>query len=207
VIIATERGPAEAVLDRPAGDPVSLLVLGHGAGGGIEAPDLLAVRDAAVARGVAVARVLQPYRVAGRRAPAPAAHLDVAWVAAVVALRAELGEVPLIVGGRSSGARVACRTAVAVGAAGVVALAFPLHAPGRPERSRAEELPRGVPTLVVNGERDPFGVPESGRSRQVVVIAGADHSLRRSDEVATAVVRWLSRRRWARATSAVSRSR
>src|SRR5439155_21139629 len=105
--------------------------------------------------GVAVVRVTQPYRVAGRRAPAPAQHLDDAWTEAVTAVLAGLpAGLPLVVGGRSSGARVACRTAAALGAAGVVALAFPVHPPGKPERSRADELRTGLPTLVVNGDRD-----------------------------------------------------
>lgn len=148
-------------------------MLGHGAGGSVDAPDLLAVREAAVAAGVAVVRVTQPYRVAGRRAPAPAGHLDEAWTAVLAVLRERHADVPvLLVGGRSSGARVACRTARAVGAAGIVALAFPLHPPGRPERTRAEELRTGLPTLVVNGDRDPFGVPDATAGVTVVTRPG-----------------------------------
>ncbi|MEU5787703.1 alpha/beta family hydrolase [Micromonospora purpureochromogenes] len=196
--IDTPRGPARVETDLPAGPPVALLVLGHGAGGDVDAPDLLAVRDAAVGAGVAVARVTQPYRVAGRRAPAPAGHLDEAWTAVVAGLRTGHPDVPLLVGGRSSGARVACRTAAAVGAAGVVALAFPLHPPGRPERSRAAELLTGLPTLVVNGDRDPFGVPDADASVRVVVRPGERHDLRKDPAaVATAVLAWLRERGWA----------
>ncbi|RIV35948.1 alpha/beta hydrolase family protein [Micromonospora radicis] len=195
-LIDTPRGPARVDIDLPAGPPRVLLVLGHGAGGSVDAPDLLALRDAVVAVGLAVARVTQPYRVAGRRAPAPAAQLDEAWQAVLAVLRAR-GDVPLLVGGRSSGARVACRTATAVGAAGVVALAFPLHPPGRPERSRAGELATGLPTLVVNGDRDPFGVPESGPAVRVLVRPGERHDLR-GDPAGTAalVVDWLREHGW-----------
>ncbi|GIH12758.1 alpha/beta hydrolase [Rugosimonospora africana] len=180
-----------------------MLVLGHGAGGGIDAPDLVAVRDAAVAASVAVARVLQPYRVAGRRAPAPARQLDAAWTAVVAALRSggkryPPATLPLIVGGRSSGARVACRTAREIGAAGIVALAFPLHPPGRPERSRAEELVTGLPTLVVNGDRDPFGIPDPGPSVEVSVRPGEVHDLRRDPAaVGDSVLGWMVRHGWA----------
>ena len=175
--VETPRGPAVATVTDPSGPIRGLLVLGHGAGGGVDAPDLVAVHDAAVAAGLRVARVTQPYRVAGRRAPAPAGHLDEAWTAVVGALR--VPGVPLIVGGRSSGARVACRTAATLGAAGVLALAFPLHPPGKPEKSRAGELPDGVPTLVINGDRDPFGVPRAGGAVEVAVRPGAVHDLRK----------------------------
>ncbi|MFF5175462.1 alpha/beta family hydrolase [Micromonospora sp. NPDC000089] len=196
--LETPRGPARLVTDLPAGPAAALLVLGHGAGGDVDAPDLLAVRDAALAAVVAVARVTQPYRVAGRRAPAPAGHLDEAWTAVLGVLRARHPGLPLIVGGRSSGARVACRTARAVGAAGVVALAFPLHPPGRPERSRADELRTGLPTLVVNGDRDPFGVPAGGGSVTVLVRPSERHDLRRDPAgVAAAVLDWLRARGWA----------
>ncbi|WP_422736749.1 alpha/beta family hydrolase [Micromonospora sp. WMMD729] len=211
--INTPRGPARIDTDPPAGPtdapgrpagaasarpPVALLVLGHGAGGSVDAPDLLAVRDAAVTAGLTVIRVTQPYRVAGRRAPAPAGHLDEAWTAVLAALRERYADVPtILVGGRSSGARVACRTAGAVGAAGVLALAFPLHPPGKPERSRAAELATGLPTLVVNGDRDPFGVPESGPGVQVVTRPGETHDLRRDPAGTGAVVRdWLRSHGW-----------
>ncbi|MFC4021613.1 alpha/beta family hydrolase [Micromonospora sp. GCM10011542] len=188
----TPRGPAGVDTDLPAGSPTALLVLGHGAGGDVDAPDLLAVRDAVVGAGLAVARVTQPYRLAGRRTPAPAGHLDEAWTAVLAVLRARHPDVPLLVGGRSSGARVACRTAVAVGAVGIVALAFPLHPPGRPERSRAAELSTGLPTLVVNGDRDPFGVPLAGGEVRVVVRPGERHDLRGDPAgTAEAVLAWL----------------
>lgn len=176
--IDTPVGPARAVL-HPAATPAATLVLGHGAGGGIDARDLTALARALPAYGVSVVLVEQPWRLAGRRlAPAPAV-LDRGWLAAVPAL--EVGG-PLVVGGRSAGARVACRTASALGAVGCLALAFPLHPPGRPERSRVAELQNpGVPTLVVQGERDPFGRPEEflsgGELVSVTVrpVPAADH--------------------------------
>lgn len=182
--------------------PLAVLVLGHGAGGSITAPDLAAVAVAAVDAGLAVVRVTQPYRVAGRRAPAPAQHLDDAWTEAVTAVRETLpAGLPLVVGGRSSGARVACRTAVALGAAGVVALAFPVHPPGQPERSRAGELRTGLPTLVVNGDRDPFGVPGRSPGRRVVVRPGETHALRADPAgVAAVTLRWLGQHGWARSS-------
>jgi predicted alpha/beta-hydrolase family hydrolase len=193
----TPRGPARVRISDPAGSPVGMLALGHGAGGDVDAPDLTAVHDAAVAAGVRVALITQPYRVAGRRAPAPAGHLDEAWIAVLSEIAKP--DLPLICGGRSSGARVACRTAEAVGAIAVVALAFPLHPPGRPERSRAEELPTVLPTLVVNGDRDPFGVPTPAGPVEVIVRPGATHDLRK-DVAGTAllVVDWLRGRGWAR---------
>ncbi len=173
------------------------MALGHGAGGGIAARDLVAVTGVAVAEGVSVALVEQPYRVAGRRSPAPARQLEVAWAAVVGHLRAgELAGLPLVVGGRSLGARVACRTVEATGAAAVLCLAFPLRPPRRagkpPADSRLPELDAlTVPTLVVQGERDPFGVPPAGPRRQVVEVPG-DHSLRTDVEAVAAAVRdWL----------------
>lgn len=197
--IATPRGPAEVVIERPSvragGSAQSMLVLGHGAGGGIDSPDLIAVTHAVLERGVVVARVTQPYRVAGRRAPAPAAHLDEAWIAVLAALRRGADEaLPLVVGGRSSGARVACRTALAVSARAVLALAFPLHPPGHPERSRDAELRTGLPTLVVNGDRDPFGCPDPDVDVEVAVRPGARHDLRTDLRGTSAlVVDWLCR--------------
>jgi len=194
--IETPRGPAGIRITDPAGPPLCQLVLGHGAGGDVDAPDLTAVHDAAVAAGARVVLITQPYRVAGRRAPAPAGHLDEAWIAAVTTLADDL---PLILGGRSSGARVACRTAEGLGAAGVLALAFPLHPPGRPERSRAAELPTRTPTLVVNGDRDPFGVPGAGGVVEVAVRPGAVHDLRRDlPGTAAIAVGWLRSHGWAR---------
>ncbi|GIF10724.1 alpha/beta hydrolase family protein [Actinoplanes teichomyceticus] len=194
--VETPRGPALVRLTEPAGPARSQLFLGHGAGGGVDAPDLTAVHDAAVAAGVRVLLVTQPYRVAGRRAPAPAGHLDEAW-GAVVRANAVPG-LPVILGGRSSGARVASRTAPGLGAAGVLALAFPLHPPGRPEKSRAGELPAGLPVCVLNGDRDPFGVPEPRDGVEVIVRPGAVHDLR-TDVSGTAelAVGWLRRHGWA----------
>jgi hypothetical protein len=187
--VATPHGPARYERHDAAGAR-ALLVLGHGAGGGIAAPDLVATRDAALALGVSVALVEQPYRVAGRKSPAPAAQLDVAWLAVLEALETPG---PLFVGGRSSGARVACRTAGAADAAGVLCLAFPLHPPGRPEKTRLPELEDvEAPVLVVQGERDPFGMPPAGPGREVVVVPGT-HSLRSTGRITEAVTAWLTR--------------
>jgi len=163
-------------------------VLGHGAGGGVESPDLVGASNAARSAGLTVALVEQPYRVAGRRSPAPAYQLDAAWVSVIEQL---VLPAPLLVGGRSAGARVACRTAADVGAAAVICLAFPVHPPGRPEKSRIAELDAvTVPTLVVQGERDPFGMPPPGPNRTVVPIPGT-HSLRSSATVEAVVADWL----------------
>jgi predicted alpha/beta-hydrolase family hydrolase len=161
----------------------------------VDARDLVAVRDAAMAGGYQVARVTQPYRLlGGRRPPPPAAALDEAWIAVVAAVQKRVGAgVPLIVGGRSSGARVACRTARALGARGVLALAFPLHPPGRPEKSRAGELDPTVPTLVLNGDRDTFGVPEPSGLVQVVVRPGETHALSKDPAgLAQIAVNWVT---------------
>ena len=189
-------GPARVYLhatDRPRAG----LVLGHGAGGGVEAPDLVAVREVALAEGVSVALVEQPYRVAGRRSPASANQLDAAWLAVVSRLRErELRGLPLLVGGRSLGARVACRTAGLTDAVAVVCLAFPLQPPRRsgsdPRPSRLAELDDvEVPTLVVQGTRDRFGIPTADRRRTVVEVPG-DHSLKQDlQAVAVAVQEWL----------------
>jgi uncharacterized protein len=197
--IATESGPAVAELDGDAAAPRFLLVLTHGAGGGTGSPDLLAARDAAVALGGLVARVLQPYRVRGGRAPGSAAKQDAAWLEIVAALRQITPAVPLVQGGRSNGARVACRTAVAVGAQAVLALAFPLHPPGKPASSRVAELrePRavGIPVLVINGERDPFGIPEPGDADRVVVVPRQTHALTgQAAVIRTAITEWLPAR-------------
>jgi len=177
VAVDTPHGPARVHLDADDA-PAGALVLGHGAGGGVAARDLAAAAKAARALGVGAALVEQPYRVAGRRSPAPAAQLDAAWIAVVEHLRAgPLGDLPLVVGGRSSGARVACRTAAQAGAAGVLCLAFPVHPPGRPEKTRLPELDAvAVPTLVVQGASDPFGMPPAGAQREVVTVPG-NHSL------------------------------
>jgi uncharacterized protein len=193
--IATPSGPAHVDLDMPD-DPAFLLLLTHGANGGVATPDLLAVRAVALELGGAVARVLQPFRVAGRRAPGPQAGQDGAWLTVVAALRERLGDLPLVQGGRSNGARVACRTALQASARGVVALAFPLHPPGRPELSRAGELYRaGVEVVVVNGGRDPFGVPEPAPGAHVYVLADEGHDLAKDPARAGRIVAgWL--RRW-----------
>lgn len=205
--IDTTAGPARVTLDAPR-SARALLLLGHGAGGGIDARDLRAVRDGATTAGYAVARLTQPYRMAGRRPPAPAPVLDAVLVEVVRALRRRrraLAKLPLVVGGRSSGARVGCRGAATVGAVGVLALGFPLHPPGRPDRSRAAEL-QGVrvPVLVVQGERDSFGSPDELRAAglpaqvRVHVVSGADHGLavRKGDPppmpaIVAAVIEWL----------------
>jgi predicted alpha/beta-hydrolase family hydrolase len=193
--IATAAGPARVALDRPRAGR-ALLVLTHGAGADVGTVDLLAVRDAAVAAGLAVALVNQPYRVAGRRTPPKPEPQDAAWLETVAALRTRPGlrDLPLVVGGRSNGARVACRTARACGAVGVVALAFPLNPPGKPEKLRLDELAgAGVPALVVQGDRDPFGQPPRGRNRKVVLIPGAGHALKKDPAaVATAVITFVT---------------
>ena len=196
--VQTPHGPARVTLHEAPGARYAL-VLGHGAGGGVGAKDLLAARNAALELGIAVALVEQPYRVAGRRSPAPAHQLDTAWLSVIEALQnGALQDLLLIVGGRSSGARVACRTAGAAGAAAVLCLAFPLHPPGKgddPAKSRLPELDAvTVPVLVIQGESDPFGMPPAGPSRIVVRVPG-DHSLRNTAVVRDAVSRWLAERR------------
>ncbi len=194
----TPHGVARAHLDLVA-EPRAALVLGHGAGGGVSAPDLVAAAGAALAEGLSVALVEQPYRVAGRRSQAPARQLDAAWIAVVEALLSkELQGRPLVVGGRSAGARVACRTAEETGAVGVLCLAFPLQPPprksGATSPSRLPELDAvEVPMLVVQGERDRFGMPPESARREVVQVPG-DHSLRSSrDAIAAAARPWLRR--------------
>lgn len=194
--VDTPRGQAKAHLHR-APEPRAALVLGHGAAGGVTSRDLVAVTDVARLEGVSVALVEQPYRVAERRSPAPARQLDEAWTAVVDYLVAgALKGLPLFVGGRSLGARVACRTAAATGAVGVLCLAFPLQPPrrsaGKPAQNRLPELDGvTVPTLVVQGARDPFGIPPATARRTVVQVPG-DHSLRTDlQAVAAAVQAWL----------------
>jgi uncharacterized protein len=199
-LVSTPLGPAAVHADGPVDGARGTLVLGHGAGGGVGSTDLVAVTGTAAAAGWRVLRVEQPWRVAGGRiAPAPP-RLDLAWTAVLDALRtggALTG--PLVLGGRSAGARVACRTATAQGADGVLALAFPLHPPGRPERSRAAELTgAGVPLAVVQGETDAFGRPAEvvavldGLSAASVLSVPGDHSLKRApDAVAAAALAWL----------------
>ena len=191
--IETAFGPARAEL-HCAEEGAAMLLLGHGAGGGIGAADLVAVARAARTAGVHVALVEQPYRVAGRRAPAPARQLDSAWLSVAEDIGARFDDLPLVFGGRSSGARVACRTASAGQASAVLCLAFPEHPPGKPEKSRQDELDAvEVPTLVIQGERDPFGRPEPGPHHELVVLAG-DHGLKADLEgVARTAGEWLTR--------------
>ena len=218
VTVATSHGDAVVVLDHAVA-PAFLLALTHGAGGGVEAPDLLAARDAALGVGGTVARVIQPYRVRGSRAPGSAARQDTSWIEVMAALprliaESHAGAGPaesagrrasspgrpggpgLIQGGRSNGARLACRTATATGADAVIALAFPLHPPGHPERSRRGELlAAGVDVLAVSGSRDPFGTPDVADAAQVVVLEGEGHALSKNPAaVGTAVSAWL--RQW-----------
>ena len=194
--LETPHGPALAHLQVVEGRSFAL-VLGHGAGGGVQAPDLQAAARAAGELGVSVALVEQPYRVAGRRSQPPAMQLDAAWLAVIEQLRADaLSGMGLIAGGRSAGARVACRTAAGAGALGVLCLAFPLHPPGRaddPAKSRLPELEAvTVPVLVVQGESDPFGMPPDAPRRTVVRVPG-NHSLRNEGAVEAAVAAWLRR--------------
>jgi predicted alpha/beta-hydrolase family hydrolase len=196
VEVDTPHGQANAHL-HPVDEPRGALVLGHGAAGGVTAQDLMAVTSVARSEGISVALVEQPYRVAGRRAPARAPQLDAAWTAVVeYLLGGELRGLPLVVGGRSLGARVACRTAEATGAVGVLCLAFPLQPPRRSGAaatpSRLAELDQvTVRTLVVQGARDRFGIPPATASRTVVQVPG-DHSLRTDLEAVAAAVRdWL----------------
>ena len=204
--IETPHGPGRAHVTKVRGAR-GAVVLGHGAGGGVTSRDLGAASQAAVSERFSLVLVEQPYRVAGRRSPAPAAQLDGAWTAVLEQLRAgplsgrpsgrraaPPAGLPLIAGGRSSGARVACRTAQATRVVACLCLAFPLHPPGRgedPSKSRLGELEAaGVPTLVVQGERDPFGVPPAGDGWTVVTVPG-DHSLRCAGAVRRAVAAWL----------------
>ncbi len=193
--IQTPAGPAEVTLDH-RDDPAFLLVMTHGSNGGVDAPDLLAVREEALRQGGAVARVLQPFRAAGRRAPGSAVVQDEAWLTVVAALRSPYAGVPLIQCGRSNGARVACRTALKAGARGVLALAFPLRPPKKPDKSRVGELrDAGVEVVVVNGDRDPFGVPDPADVTHVHVLPGERHDLGRNPSaVGLVAAEWL--RRW-----------
>lgn len=203
----TTSRPDVLLLDTPHGlarveihdvrDAAGVLVLGHGAGGGIATRDLIEAKDVALAAGLGVALVEQPYRVTGRRSPPPAPHLDTGWLAVVEALRGRwFHELTLVVGGRSSGARVACRTAHLTGATGVLCLAFPLQPPQgerpEPRPSRLVELEIvQADVLIVQGENDRFGIPPAAPRRTVSVVAG-DHSLRRGLDTASPVLReWL----------------
>lgn len=206
VEVETLQGPARWHVDEPVGRVIANLALGHGAGGGVESPDLRLVAQTMSAAGVRVGRFEQPWRIAGRRVAGPPSSLDAAWCAALPAF--VVTSLPLVVGGRSAGARVACRTGVAAAAEGVLALGFPLHPPRKPDKSRVDELPR-LPVLVVQGDRDALGTAaEVTRSAsvlphvRVLTVPGADHSLRvakrgpitqvEADEViAIEVRRWI----------------
>jgi uncharacterized protein len=191
VDIDTPHGPARAHI-HAADNPRAALILGHGAGGSVNSADLVAATEAATAKNLTVVLVEQPYLVAGRKSAAPAPQLDAAWKAVIEQLPIE--GLPLIAGGRSSGARVACRTAAETHAIAVLCLAFPVHPPGKPEKTRLSELDAvTVPVLVVQGTSDPFGMPPEARGREVVSVPG-NHSLTKSrDAVAAAVGGWLQR--------------
>lgn len=190
--IESSHGPARASL-RIAEPSRGLLVLGPGSSGSTAAADLQALAAAGHAAGLSVALVTPPYAVAGGKVPPRGTATDEAWQQVVAALRTELGDQPLITGGRSFGSRVACRSAAATGSRGVLCLAFPLHPPGRPEKSRLADLEAAtVPTLVVQGRSDPFGQPPAAAHRQVLLVDG-DHSLRKQhDLITTAVVDWVN---------------
>jgi hypothetical protein len=199
--VGTPAGPARAHVTDSAGPPRGTLVLGHGAGGGVESVDLQAVAAHAAGAGWRVVLVEQPWRVAGRRVAVAPPRLDEGWGAVLERLRSDgVLTGPLVLGGRSAGARVACRTAAEHGAAGVLALAFPLHPPRRPEKTRAFELTGvSVPLVVVQGETDAFGSPSeiatvlSGRGGASVYAVPGDHSLKRNvDVVAMAALSWLT---------------
>lgn len=174
--VDTPQGEARLVTDR-ARHPIATVLLGHGAGNGIETRDLVALAAHLPRHGITVVRLEQPWKVAGRTIATPPASLDAALVAASDQLRVRT---PLVIGGRSAGARSAARCAKRLGAVGCLALAFPLHPPGRPEKSRLDELRRaGVPTLVVQGERDTMGRPEEFPDDvDLSVIPGGDHGLK-----------------------------
>lgn len=196
VDVSTPHGLARVHLHRPEHRPVGALVLGHGAGGRVDAPDLVAVSEAALAAGWLVALVEQPYRVAGRRAPAPARQLDAAWRAVLEQLsQGAFAGLTVVTGGRSSGARVACRTAADGVASAVLCLAFPLLPPGKDvTKSRLDELAAvTVPVLVVQGTSDRFGIPPAAPGRQVITLRGT-HSLDADlPGLTTAVGDWLAR--------------
>jgi uncharacterized protein len=197
--VDTPQGPGRLYVD-PAEQSSSLLVLGHGAGGGVGAADLELLAKNLPALGTTVVRFEQPWHTAGRTAGAPPPKLDEAWRAALGWLaEQEWAQHPLLVGGRSAGARVACRTASDTNPAAIVCLAFPLHLPGRPEKSRvAELLAPSAPRLVLQGTKDSFGTPEEIRTAigtaegiKLVELPGADHGYRiaRSSEFTVAELR------------------
>ena len=196
-LVPTPHGDARVHLAKPADEPVGLMMLGPGASGGVTAHDLGLATEEALRAGLAVALVEQPYRVAGRKAPAPPTQVDAAWRAVVEQVHSgDHADLPLIVGGRSFGGRVACRTSDDVDAAGVLCLAFPVHPPGRPEKSRLPELTSvTVPTLVVQGERDPFGMPDADTlpSNITLAVVSSDHSLKKdAPAIRAAISTWLA---------------
>ena len=175
-MVPTPRGDARIVVRR-ARSPLATMVLTHGAGGGIDAPDLVRLARTLPQQDVSVTLLEMPWRVQGKRMAPPPPVIDECFTAVLDGLHPRT---PLVIGGRSAGARSACRIAGATGARGVLALAFPLHPPGRPEKSRLAELQgSGVPTLVVQGGRDPFGRPEEfPEGVEMAVVPDADHSLK-----------------------------
>jgi predicted alpha/beta-hydrolase family hydrolase len=175
-VVSTPHGDARLFKDRSR-SPIATLLLGHGAGGGVDSRDLQALAEGLPRNGISVVRVEQPWHVAGKKiAPRPQV-LDECFVAAADKLRVRT---PLVAGGRSAGARSAARTAKRLGAAGLLALAFPLHPPGKPDRSRLEELESvDVPLLVIQGEKDAFGTPEEFPDHHdLTVVPGADHGFK-----------------------------
>lgn len=203
VEIGTPTGPARAHVIRPP-RATGTLVLGHGAGGGIGASDLTAIADAVPRAGWTVVLVEMPWRVACKKVATPPKTLDAGWLPIVAALMSGRGKLPrpLVVGGRSAGARVACRTAEIVAADGVLCLSFPLYPPGKPEKSRAAELRLplevGLPLHVVQGARDPFGTPDDVRAElpdpSYVTAAAGTHSFGKDPaDVTAAVLAWLAR--------------
>jgi predicted alpha/beta-hydrolase family hydrolase len=174
--IPTDHGDGRIYADRSR-HPIATLVLGHGASQGVDTADLEALAAALPRQGISVFRLEQPWRVAGRKVASPPAVLDSATVSMINAMRVRT---PIVLGGRSAGARVACRLGSSLGAVGVVALAFPLHPPGRPDKTRVGELTSsGVPTFVVQGERDAFGGPdEFPAGIELTSVPEADHSFR-----------------------------
>ncbi|GGF41216.1 hypothetical protein GCM10011519_13710 [Marmoricola endophyticus] len=202
--VETPYGTARVLTWPATGRSYGDLLLMHGANGKLDSADLVRLVTDLPDQGVTTRLLQQPFAVAGKRiGPRPAA-LDTVVDEVVADLSLEG---PLVLGGRSAGARCAVRRAGPLGAVAALALAFPLHPPERPEKSRADELLGcTVPTLVVQGERDPFGgpgeLPELPAGQEVVPVPGADHgfavlkSWDGPDHLAllsTAVAEWLGR--------------
>jgi predicted alpha/beta-hydrolase family hydrolase len=176
LVVETPHGEGLMVTDR-ARKPIATLMLSHGAGAGIDTQDLEALAAALPRNDISVVRFEQPWKRAGRRIATAPSTLDEAFIAGANKLRTRS---PLVVGGRSAGARSAARTAKRLGAVGCLALAFPLHPPGRPEKSRLAELREArVAILIVQGERDAMGRPEAfPDDLDLVAVPGADHSFK-----------------------------